>query len=249
MNYFRCEFSSKTLEMCTPFIVLLPEEVPAAQTPVIYLLHGLSDNCTGWTRFTSVERYAREHVCAVVMPEVQRSFYADMALGLRYFEYISQELPGFCRRTFGLPAEREKNFVMGLSMGGYGALKCALTFPERYAGCGAFSSVTDLAARRARATVSEQREFDALYGPGREVPPESDLYALLEKADATALPRFFLTCGDADALLPDNVRMAEALQERDCTVRFETRPGGHEWRLWDWSVAAAMDELLPAKDV
>ena len=70
MNYFRCEFSSKALEMCTSFIALLPEEIPAQDTPVVYLLHGLSDNCTGWTRLTGVERYAREHMCAVVMPEV-----------------------------------------------------------------------------------------------------------------------------------------------------------------------------------
>ena len=148
MTYLRCDFSSKSLEMCTSFIALLPEDVPLGDAPVIYLLHGLSDNCTGWTRLTGVERYAREHNAAVIMPEVQRSFYADMALGLRYFTYISQELPAFCRRTFGLSAARERNFVMGLSMGGYGALKCALTAPERYAGCGAFSSVTDIRARR-----------------------------------------------------------------------------------------------------
>ena len=246
MTYLRCDFSSKSLEMCTSFIALLPEDVPLGDVPVIYLLHGLSDNCTGWTRLTGVERYAREHNAAVIMPEVQRSFYADMALGLRYFTYISQELPAFCRQTFGLSAARERNFVMGLSMGGYGALKCALTAPERYAGCGAFSSVTDIKARRKAAPEEQRREFDALYGPGRAVPAESDLYALLRKADAAALPRFYLSCGEEDGLWDGNLRMLKALEKKGADVRFEHWPGGHEWRLWDRSVERAMELLLPA---
>lgn len=245
MTYLRCEFNSKMLEMCTSLIVLLPEEISASEVPVIYLLHGLSDNCTGWTRLTAVERYAREHFCAVVMPEVQRSFYTDMALGVRYFRYISKELPDFCQRTFGLSAAREKNFVMGLSMGGYGALKCALTFPDQFAGCGAFSSVTDVRARRKASPPERRQEFDALYGPGEDVPPESDLYDLLEHANSTALPRFFMTCGEQDELLPDSIRMVESLKRKGCQVRFEHWPGGHEWRLWDRSVEMAMEELLP----
>ena len=107
MVYLRCDFSSKALEMATSFIALLPDETPPSEAPVVYLLHGLSDNCTGWTRFTAVERYARERNVAVIMPEVQRSFYADMALGIRYFSYIRDELPAFCQRMFGLPAVRE----------------------------------------------------------------------------------------------------------------------------------------------
>lgn len=106
---------------------------------------------------------------ALVIPEVQRSFYIDGAYGLNYFTYVSQELPAACHRMFGLSLEREKNYVMGLSMGGFGALKCALTYPERYAGCGSFSGVTDLKAFMSRQAVPMAgREFTALLGP---VPP------------------------------------------------------------------------------
>ena len=56
-----------------------------------------------------------------------------MACGLPYFTYVSEELPTLCRRMFSLSAAREKNYVFGLSMGGYGAMKCALTYPGRYA--------------------------------------------------------------------------------------------------------------------
>ena len=93
MAYFRCEWISEALDMATSAVVILPETGDLARTPVVYLLHGLSDNCTGWSRYTAVERYARNYGVAVVMPEVQRSFYCDTRSGMRYFTYISQELP------------------------------------------------------------------------------------------------------------------------------------------------------------
>ena len=130
--------------MTTSFQVILPDEGDLSEVKVVYLLHGLSDNCTGWTRYTSCERYARERNVALVLPEVQRSFYIDGVYGLNYFTYVAQELPQACRRMFGLSDKRENNYIMGLSMGGYGALKCALTYPRNYAGCGSFSGVADL---------------------------------------------------------------------------------------------------------
>ena len=87
-----------------------------------------------------MERYARERGIAVVLPEVQRSFYTDMVYGLPYFTYVSEELPTACRRMFGLSAAREQNYIFGLSMGGYGAMKCALTYPGRYAANERFSA-------------------------------------------------------------------------------------------------------------
>ena len=126
MAFLNCEVFSKTLNMATALRVILPDEGELGAANTVYLLHGLSDNSSGWTRYTAVEQYARERGLAVVMPEVQRSFYADMAAGLDYFGYVAVELPAMCERMFGLPHERTKRYVMGLSMGGYGALKLSL---------------------------------------------------------------------------------------------------------------------------
>ena len=144
MALLKVEYASKVLEMTTSFQAVLPDEGDLKDARVVYLLHGLTDNCTGWTRYSSCERYARERGVALIIPEVQRSFYIDGVYGLNYFTYVSQELPRAVHRMFSLSLAREKNYVMGLSMGGYGALKCALTYPERYAGCGSFSGVADL---------------------------------------------------------------------------------------------------------
>ena len=121
MAFLHCEIASESLRMATAVDVILPDKGDLSEVKTLYLLHGLTDDCTGWTRYTAVERYARERGLAVVLPEVQRSFYTDMAYGLPYFTYVSEELPAVCRRMFGLGAAREQNYIFGLSMGGYGA--------------------------------------------------------------------------------------------------------------------------------
>ena len=244
MAHLRCDIKSDALGMNTSLEVVLPDEGKLKDAPVIYLLHGLSDNCTRWTRYTAIERYARDKGAAVIMPEVQRSFYADMAMGPDYFTYVSKELPQICAHFFGLTNKREKNFVMGLSMGGYGALKCALTNPKQYAGCASFSAVTEMDSRAARADERFSRELQAIFGMELKMPPESSLQALLAKRKSFQLPKFFITCGEQDMLYPENCRFAEALEKKGAAVSFNHWPGDHTWDLWDRSVDLAIKAFL-----
>ena len=172
MAFLRCEIAAESLRMATAVDVILPDKGDLHDAKTLYLLHGLTDDCTGWTRYTAVERYARERGMAVVLPEVQRSFYTDMVYGLPYFTYVSEELPAVCRRMFGLAAAREQNYIFGLSMGGYGAMKCALTYPERYAGAASFSGVSDLRRTIERRSLSlREAELTAISAEGRSFRP------------------------------------------------------------------------------
>lgn len=244
MAYLRCDFHAEKIGVQTSMIVILPDAGALSEAPVIWLLHGLTDNCTGWTRYTSIERYARKYGTAVVMPEVQRSFYTDMVLGQQYFQFVLEELPGFCRRVFGFSAAREKNYIMGLSMGGYGALKCALTAPENYAGCAAFSSVADITARVRKAQLQKQAEFQAIFGYDMKIPPEADLFVLTERSDPKKLPAIYMTCGEQDDLYSGNARLAKALAEKGADLTFEHWEGVHSWDFWDRSAALAMERFL-----
>ena len=235
MALLRVEYASKALEMNTSFQVFLPDEGDLSEVKVVYLLHGLTDNCTGWTRYSSCERYARERGVALVIPEVQRSFYIDGVYGLKYFTYVAQELPQVCQRMFGLSPKREKNYVMGLSMGGFGALKCALTYPERYAGCGSFSGVADLKSFMSRqALPMKSWEFTALLGPDHVVGPENNLSALAEKV--TDAPMIYISCGEQDVHYPSNCAFVEKLTSLGLAHRFDHRTGGHSWDFWDQSI-------------
>lgn len=241
MARIRCDFRSETLDMGTSITVFLPESKRGADAQVVYLLHGLSDNCTGWSRYTSVERYARKYDVAVVMPEVQRSFYMDMANGLNYFTFVHDELPTLCNRMFNFSQATEANYIMGLSMGGYGSLKCALNTPDRYAGVAAFSAVTDIAVEVRNAESPRHREYVAMFGPNLEVRPDSDLYALLKKQQGTKLPRMYAACGEQDRLLTQNIAFYQEVQASGCDCLFERWEGIHNWEFWDAAVKKAFD--------
>lgn len=244
MAHLRCDFRSEAMDMNTSMNVILPEGTPLSQVPVVYLLHGLADNCTGWSRYTSVERYAREKNAALVIPEVQRSFYADMDQGIPYFTFIHEELPKICRGFFGFSDAREKNYLMGLSMGGYGTLKCVLQTPERYAGAAAFSAVADIREFVAGSAEAQKRQFRGIFGQALAVPEDCDLMAMVERADAKALPRLYMACGEQDALYPANIRLAERLCAGGADLRFEHWQGIHNWVFWDAAVCRAMEYLL-----
>src|SRR5699024_3640270 len=152
MIRMRTDFFAESLGMGTSMVVLMPQAAAgigmagadggssaareARGGPVLFLLHGLIDDCTIWERRTSIERYATEKGIAVVMPEVRRSFYADEAVGEQYWTFVAQELPQLIARTFRVPTARADTFVAGLSMGGFGAFKLALHPPERSAAAG-----------------------------------------------------------------------------------------------------------------
>ena len=240
MAFLRCEITSESLRMATAVDVILPDKGDLSEVKTLYLLHGLTDDCTGWTRYTAVERYARERGLAVVLPEVQRSFYTDMAYGLPYFTYVSEELPAVCRRMFGLSAARERNYIFGLSMGGYGAMKCALTYPDRYAGAASFSGVADLRRTVERRSLSlQESEITAIFGEEKTVPPKDDLFALAERLCGDT-PGLYLSCGEQDGLYAANCRLDEHLRSLGIVHQFEHWPGAHSWDFWDRSLRVAL---------
>lgn len=237
MALLRLDLFSEALETGTTVTVVLPQETEAqigvapadrsGPPPVLYLLHGLSDDHTAWTRFTSVERYAAARGLAVVMPAVGRSFYADEAHGHRYWHYVSEELPRLVGRFLRVSQEPEDTFVAGLSMGGYGALKLALTHPGRWAAAASLSGALDVVGLAEQGGREElfRRVYDGTPGP------QDDLFHLLEQA--ATVPPLHVSCGTEDPLLASSERFVAAAEARGVDVTTDLRPGVHEWGLWD----------------
>jgi S-formylglutathione hydrolase FrmB len=242
MAMLSCDLFSEALEMGTSINVVLPQATSAQVGvdqhgaddgdgfPLLYLLHGRSDDHTAWARYTSIERYAAAAGLAVVMPAAARSFYADEAHGHRYWTYVSEELPGLVRSFFRVTARPERTFVAGLSMGGYGAMRLALTHPDRYAAAATLSGALDLVALSStprREPELQGRVFDGVPGP------DADLFALLAAAPAGSLPRLHVSCGTEDELLPGNEKFVAAARAVGADVTVDVRPGEHEWGFWD----------------
>lgn len=261
MAFFDCHFFSDVLGLSVSAWVLLPQSSarqigmssgqPRAQYPVLYLLHGLSDDHTIWMRRTSIERYAAAKNIAVVMPAVGRSFYQDMASGARYWTFVSEELPAMCRQFFPLSAAREENFAAGLSMGGYGAMRLGLAHPESWAAVASLSGALDAASRVRNAgkegsylSVAEAAGFA---GPSLELGgTDADLFFLAQRVAAvTAAPRpkLFIACGTEDYLLEDNQRFKQHLESLHLDCTYYESPGAHEWGLWDAHIQRVLDWL------
>jgi putative tributyrin esterase len=232
-----CDFFSEVLEVGTSIRVVLPQPTEdqigvtaGADTgppPVLYLLHGLSDDHTSWSRYTSIGRYAEAAGLAVVMPAVHRSFYTNEAHGHRYWDFLSGELPEVVRAFFQVSARPEDTFVAGLSMGGYGAVRLALTHPDRYAAAASMSGALDIA--RAMADPSRAELSRRIFGDA--VAPDEDLFSLLDRA--TVVPPLHLSCGFEDPLLDYTTGFAETATAAGHDVTLDLRPGAHEWSFWD----------------
>jgi S-formylglutathione hydrolase FrmB len=236
MAHLRVDFFSDVLGLSTSMTVVLPQTAQnqigvqaladEGDPPTLYLLHGLSDDDTIWTRHTSIERYAAERGIAVVMPQVHRSFYMDEAYGNRYWTFLSEELPSLVNRFFRLSSQREDTFVAGLSMGGYGALKWALHQPDKFAAAASLSGALDMARR-----TTEEPMLRRIYGDDPIAGTPGDLLWLL--GQAPALPRLYVCCGTEDGLYDDNLTFVAACAERGIPVTTDFGPGDHDWAYWD----------------
>ena len=243
MALLRCDFFSDVLDLSTSMTVILPQAtdgqigmagtVTAGPAPVLYLLHGLSDDDTSWVRRTSIERYVDPLGLAVVMPEVHRSCYTDQAHGGRYWTFLSEELPAVVGSFFRVSQRREDTFVAGLSMGGYGALKWALRCPDRFAAAASLSGALDMATRAATGFEPDPALMATVFGPRQVAGSEDDLLALLDRSDPVRLPRLHVSCGTEDHLLDENRRFVAAAERRGIDVTVELGPGEHEWGYWD----------------
>ena len=250
-------FMSETLGLLSSMYVLLPQRKLAdAQKKqkkfrTLYLLHGHSDDHTAWQRWTSIERYAEGLNLAVVMPAVHLSFYNDMAHGLKYWQFISEEVPAVVRDLFPLSTERRDNFVAGLSMGGYGAFRLALTHPERYAAAASLSGALDIRAvtspRKDRDNKIWLAEMRTVFGDLSKVPgSKHDLFALAKKVvKGQVKPRLYQCCGTEDHLYDDNIRFRDGVRKLPLDLTYEEGPGEHNWAYWDKMIQNVLAWMFP----
>jgi putative tributyrin esterase len=253
MALIETRFDSEVLDLSLGLSVIFPDHPTAWDTPpaVLYLLHGLSDDHTIWSRRTSIERYAADYPLVIVMPDVYKSFYCDMAHGSKYWTFISQELPSLISRWFKVSSKKQKTFVAGISMGGYGALKLALKQPERFAAAASISGALDIAAH----TYDEWDEsrtatFNAIFGKLEKIPNSpNDLLAELDNVNTKKIKTdFFLCCGTEDYLYQDSVSFRNKAKDLGLSVTYKESGGEHDWSYFDQAIQQVL-EWLPVEKV
>lgn len=250
MAFLEMNYQSDALGMGVTVNVILPEGAKHGEKyKTLYLLHGLSDDHTTWMRRTAIERYAGDRGIAVVMPGVGRSWYTDTATGAKYLTFVAKELPSVCRGFFGgMSDRREDNLIAGLSMGGYGAFKAALTYPECFGGAASLSGTLDIADPSRTRPLNEWR---GIFGMDMQSHSElkgteHDLFVLAEAcaAQGKPFPAMYIWCGEQDRGHEYSERFSRALSGHGVPHLYESSEGDHSWRWWDKHIQSAMDYLL-----
>ncbi len=249
-----------TLEVIAPVEALKPGDTMAA----LYLLHGVQGSFINWStavhafRLLGVNNAKRTKKLAIIMVSGDNSFYHDAPdRSANYEQFLAEELPLLTRTMLPLSAAREDTYIAGLSMGGYGALRTGLLYPQVFGFAGGLSSA--LLTQKIESAVDEnvffrRREFlETVFGCSLDGIEKTEhdvmelsrrLLARVEAGEkALQMPRLYLACGEQDGLLPLSRELHADWEKLGIDHRYEEHEGNHEWAFWEWGLGRILEYL------
>lgn len=241
MGRINFQFKSKVLSQITNTMVYIPDKViqrgELNKVKVIYLLHGKDGNHESWGMESGAYKYADKYEVVLIMPYAANSFYTNMVYGDRYWDYIAEELPQAISHSFTISIAKENTFVCGYSMGGYGALKLGLCYPERYKAVATLSgSLRSIEETKFKIDNEDRHDLFCAFGNCNEsIKDESDIYRLTESLirKQRRLPELYIYCGRNDSLYNVNCKFRDFLMKNKIDVVFREDEGKHSFKYWD----------------
>ena len=243
MALLHINYRSKILGQDQEMTVVLPEREDLPDTdltdiPVLYLLHGMGGNELTWIRNTRLVRLIRHTKLAVVMPTTGLGWYTNTTYGMDYFDALSKELPEKVQGFFPqLATTRDKQFVAGLSMGGYGAWKFALG-TNTFSYAASLSGALDLNQLDFNLIKDEKQlaYWHGVFGDfDKFSSSKNDLLYLARKkvASSEELPRLYAWIGTDDDLYSTNQSAKDEVERLGYNLSYNEARGRHEWYYWD----------------
>lgn len=252
---------SKVLNKDVNYTIYLPPDYESSKRnyPVVYLLHGYTDNDTGWLQFGEINRYADKAIASgeippmiIAMPDGGVSWYVNSFDGtVKYEDFFVAEFIPFIDATYRTRPTREYRGISGLSMGGYGSLLHSLKHPELFSACAALSSGVNTDEDMTNMPDENyDRVFRSLFckvgtkGKGRltESWYQNSVISLFQKTpmDEIKKVRWYLDCGDDDFLYKGNSTLHIVLRDLKIPHEFRIRDGGHTWEYWRTGITDAL---------
>lgn len=242
------------------YSIYLPEgyEQSSRSYPVLYLLHGFSDDETGWVQFGEVQAITDRAVkeiavtpMIIAMPDAGVSWYVNNHDGsLRYEDFFIEEFIPAIEERYRIRSEKQFRAVAGLSMGGHGSLIYAMKHPDLFSSAAPLSAGVSLDASITEMPMdSWNHVYGTPFGEGREGEErltehyrENSVLNLVKSLDPEKLStvRYYIDCGDDDFLIKGNMELHAAMLDREIPHEFRVRDGGHTWTYW----RTALPEVL-----
>jgi enterochelin esterase-like enzyme len=252
---------SKILKMDRKYALYLPPDYETSQRsyPVLYLLHGGGDDQTGWVQFGEVLHIADAAINSgqatpmiIVMPDAntgRRGFVNDVKGEWRYEDFFFDEFMPFIEKTYRIKPDKHYRAVAGLSMGGEGTFIYALHHPEL------FSSACPLSAATGPKDLSELKS--GRRWRGMEGISDADAEAYFKKYSVLSLienmaddqkkaVRWYIDCGDDDALSEGNCLIHIAMRKKEIPHEFRIRDGIHNWVYWRTALPVVLEYVSMA---
>lgn len=214
-------------------------------TKTLYLLHGFSGNSTDWVTGSNAMDISRKYNLAIVMPSGENSFYLNRkGTGMSYETFIVEELFHYITSNFGLSKAPEDNFIGGLSMGGFGALRLGAKYNKKYGAIFGLSSamiikdIVDLTPEKAEnmaAQIADYYYYRSVFGDLSQL-EESDSnpeFIIKNKVlQNEKLSPVFMACGTEDFLIEHNRKYRDFLKEMNVDITYKESEGIHDWKFW-----------------
>jgi len=252
--------SSSVLGRDVSYSLYLPADYEGSvrSYPVVYLLHGYTDDHTAWVQFGEVNRYADKAIAEgiippmiIVMPDADSTFYINAYDGKEKYEdfFINEFIPTI-EKTYRIKGTKRYRAVAGLSMGGYGSLIYSLKHPGMFAAAAPLSAaVFDDEDVQGMPDESWSRTFAQLYGPNKKGKDrlskawnENAILKILERSPVDSLKsvRYWIDCGDDDFLIRGNCLLHIAMTKKNIPHEFRVRDGAHTWEYWRTGITDAL---------
>lgn len=248
---------SKILKGERKFAVYLPPNYDSSSRsyPVLYLLHGYTDDHTGWIQFGEVLHIADRAILSgestamiIVMPDADTggAGYTNALSGKwNYEDFFFEEFMPHIEERFRIKKDKRFRAIAGLSMGGGGSFIYALRRPDL------FSSAAPLSASLGPQSLEEMKDFTYLgYTSSNHNQKDFERYSnrnnplqLVENMEAKDLNsvRWYIDCGDDDFLYKSNSLMHIKMRGKNVKHEFRIRDGGHSWSYWRASLPKVLE--------
>ncbi len=230
---------SPALRQRADITLFVPAQPAVARAlPLVILLHGVYGSHWAWALKGGAHRTAARLIEAGEIPPLILAMPSDGLWGdgsgyvphpdQDFERWIVEDVPAAVREAVRTTGPDAPLFISGLSMGGFGALRLAAKYPERFRAAGGHSSMTHFDQHR----QFVEEPLDSYFCPKDD---RSVLETLLRHRDR--LPPLRFDCGTEDPLLGHNRELSEQLKRSGIAHGYEEFPGGHEWPYWETHLA------------
>ncbi|MDA9160341.1 esterase family protein [Flavobacteriaceae bacterium] len=246
---------SEILNMERNYAVYLPPdyETSSRSYPVLYLLHGLGDDQTGWIQFGEVKKIADNSILngnatpmIIIMPDADTGVIGYFNIPSRnwmYEDFFFEELMPYVESKYRIKSNKRFRAISGLSMGGGGTITYALHRPDLFSAAAPLSAATG--SLDIDKSIQRLNSFGFKYNRDevRSLLKSNHPLELIDDIPLNKLNsvRWFIDCGDDDYLYEDNSLLHIAFSDRGINHEYRVRDGAHNWTYWRGSLPKVLE--------